>query len=136
MSSVTVVAVLRSKGERSATRCQKALCSVFIVCRDENESRKVMIAMSVSMTAGLIMFIMSLFQLGFIVTYMSDSFISGYIAAANILVSLLSVYFEQHSLSLAVCDLLSSWSRTCRHHISSIILWQRSLLTGVWLLLI
>jgi len=43
--------------------------------------------MSVSMTAGLIMFIMSLFQLGFIVTYMSDPFVSGYIAAANILVS-------------------------------------------------
>jgi len=50
---------------------------------------KVKIAMSVSMTAGLIMFVMSLCQLGFIVTYMSDSFISGYIAAANILVSLL-----------------------------------------------
>ena len=48
---------------------------------------KVMIAMSVSMTAGLILFVMSLFQLGFIVTYMSDSFISGYIAAANVLVS-------------------------------------------------
>lgn len=46
-----------------------------------------MIAMSVSMTAGLILFVMSLFQLGFIVTYMSDSFISGYIAAANVLVS-------------------------------------------------
>jgi len=35
------------------------------------------------------MLVMSFFQLGFIVTYMSDSFISGYIAAANILVSIL-----------------------------------------------
>ena len=60
--------------------------SVFIVYREDSESKKVMIAMSISMTAGLIMFVMSLFQLGFIVTYMSDSFISGYIAAANILV--------------------------------------------------
>ena len=67
--------------------------SVLIVCRAENESKKVMIAMSISMTAGLIMFIMSLFQLGFIVTYMSDSFISGYIAAANILVSFLVCLF-------------------------------------------
>jgi len=49
---------------------------------------KLMIAMSVSMAAGLIMVVMSLFQLGFIVTYMSDCFISGYIAAANILVSI------------------------------------------------
>jgi len=48
----------------------------------------VLIAMSVSMTAGLIMFLMSLCQLGFIVSYMSDCFISGYIAAATILVSL------------------------------------------------
>jgi len=52
---------------------------------------KLMIAMSVSMAAGLIMFIMSLFQLGFIVTYMSDPFISGYIAATNILVSVFSL---------------------------------------------
>ena len=67
-----------------------AVCSVGCVCiylREDSESAKVMIAMSVSMTAGLIMFIMSLFQLGFIVTYMSDPFVSGYIAAANILVS-------------------------------------------------
>jgi len=56
---------------------------------------KVMIAMSVSMMAGLIMFVMSLFQLGFVVTYMSESFISGYIAAANILVS---VIFYQHRM--------------------------------------
>jgi len=33
------------------------------------------------------MFVMSLCQLGFIVSYMSDSFISGYIAAASVLVS-------------------------------------------------
>jgi len=57
---------------------------------------KLMIAMSVSMVAGLIMFVMSLFQLGFIVTYMSDSFISGYIAAANMLVSV--AYSEQHRM--------------------------------------
>jgi len=55
---------------------------------------KVMIAMSVSMTAGLIMFVMSLCQLGFIVTYMSDSFISGYIAAATVLVSELACLFS------------------------------------------
>ena len=70
---------------------------LLIVCRDEvSESTKVMIAMSVSMTAGLIMFLMSLCRLGFIVTYMSDSFISGYIAATNVLVSVSS---EQYSLS-------------------------------------
>ena len=45
------------------------------------------------MTAGLIMFVMSLCQLGFIVTYMSDSFISGYLTAANILVSGLTYLF-------------------------------------------
>lgn len=60
---------------------------LFVVCREAGESVKVMIAMSVSMTAGLIMFLMSLCQLGFIVTYFSNSFISGYIAAANVLVS-------------------------------------------------
>jgi len=75
------------------------MCS--LVCREEvSESMKVMIAMSVSMTAGLIMFLMSLCQLGFIVTYMSDSFISGYIAAANILVS---VSPDQRSSSAINC---------------------------------
>lgn len=65
-------------------------CSFLLLWRLSEHPFSVHVAVSVSLTAGLILLAMSLFRLGFIVTYMSDSFISGYLAASNILVSFLS----------------------------------------------
>ena len=54
------------------------------VIHQTEEETKVLVAVSISFMAGLILVAMSIFRLGFIVSYMSEAFVSAYLAASNI----------------------------------------------------
>ena len=59
--------------------------------KEKDDETKILLTVSLSCGAGLILLIMSFFKMGFIVSFMSDAFVSGFLAASTVRVLIIEL---------------------------------------------
>lgn len=59
--------------------------------REKDDETKILLTVSLSCGAGLILLAMSFFKMGFIVSFMSDAFVSGFLAASTVRVLIIEL---------------------------------------------